>query len=378
MTHLSDVFVGKNNNLTFIRLLAALAVIYGHAYAVVPGFGGDWVLRTTGYAFAGGVAVDLFFLISGFLVTASVLKAGVRHYVVSRVLRVYPALWVHLILVTFVLGPFITTLPLSSYFTHSDVWSYFFGLAGTYKGAFFLPGVFEGNADHAVNGSIWSVLIEVWLYCILLGFYLIGILRSRAIFNVIFFVLLVIVWQDSSHVPSFISGTTNLHVCMMFYIGSFLYINREMVPVSPYYLLLALFLSGMTIGTDRFPYAYALLLVTFFCSASFSSQFAWMDRYGDYSYGVYLYGWPSQQIVALLFPKLSPLPNALISMVLALMLAILSWHLVEKRALRLKNLFSDSGPILNKRVLQFKGWFNGSWHLVEKRALQFKSWFRGA
>lgn len=342
MAHLSDVFVGKNNNLTLIRLLASLAVIYGHAYAVVPGGGGDWVARTTGYAFAGGVAVDLFFLISGFLVTASILKSGVRHYVVSRVLRIYPALWTNLILVTFVLGPIVTTLPLSVYFTHSDVWSYFFGLAGTYKGAFFLPGVFEGNVDHAVNGSIWSVLIEVWLYIILLSFYLLGILRSRALFNVIFFVLLAGIWQDSSHVPSFISGATNLHVCMMFYIGSFLYINRDITPVSPYYLLWALFLAGMTIGTDRFQFAYVLLLVTFFCAASFSSQFAWMDRYGDYSYGVYLYGWPSQQIVALLFPKLVAIPHAFISMGLALILAMLSWHLVEKRSLQLKSLFSGT------------------------------------
>lgn len=342
MKNLSDVFSGKDNNLTLIRLLAALAVIYGHAYAVIPGEGGDWVACTTGYAFAGGVAVDLFFLISGFLVTASILKSGVRHYVVSRALRVYPALWINLILVTFVLGPIVTTLPLMVYFKHNDVWSYFIGLAGTYRGAFFLPGVFESNADHAVNGSIWSVLIEVWLYGILLGFYLLGILRSRALFNGIFFLLLVMLWQDGSLMPSFLAGATNLHVCMMFYIGSFLYINRDTVPVSHFYLLVALFLAGITIRTDRFPYAYVLLIVTFFCAASFSSQFAWMDRYGDYSYGVYLYGWPAQQVVALLFPKLLAISNALISMGLALMLAVLSWHLVEKRALQLKSRLSGA------------------------------------
>lgn len=341
MKNLSDVFVGKYNNLTLIRLLASLAVIYGHAYAIVPGFGGDWVARTTGYAFAGGVAVDLFFLISGFLVTASILKTGVRHYVISRILRIYPALWVNLFLVTFILGPIVTTLPLSTYLWHNDVWSYFFRLAGTYKGSFFLPGVFEGNADHAVNGSIWSVLIEVWLYVVLVGLYVFGILRIRSLFNVIFFVLLVVIWQDDSIVPSLISGATNLHVCMMFFIGSFLYINREMVPVSPYYLLWALFFAGTTIGTDRFPFAYVLIIVTFFCAASFSSQFAWIDRYGDYSFGVYLYGWPCQQVIALLYPKLSPISNAIISMSLTLLMAILSWHLIEKKSLQLKSLLCN-------------------------------------
>jgi peptidoglycan/LPS O-acetylase OafA/YrhL len=222
------------------------------------------------------------------------------------------------------------------------VWSYFLSLGLTYKGAFFLPGVFEGNINHAVNGSIWSVLIEVWLYLILLMGYVLGILRSRTLFNIFFFVLLVLIWQDGSYMPKLLSGTTNTHVCLMFYIGSFLYINRTTVPTSPYYLLLALFLAGITIGTDRFPHAYVLVLVTFFCTASFSSQFAWMDRYGDYSYGVYLYGWPSQQVVALLMPKSSPPFQIIFSMCLALAMAVLSWHLIEKKALQLKRRFSGA------------------------------------
>lgn len=341
MTVLSDVCTGKNNSLTLIRLVAALAVIYGHAYAVVPG-GSDWVARTTGYAFAGGVAVDLFFLISGFLVTGSIVQGGARHYTVSRILRIYPGLWTNLLVVTFVLGPLVTSLPISRYFTDSGVWVYFLGLATTTRGAFLLPGVFESNSDHAVNGSIWSVLIEVWLYVILGGFYILGILRSRAIFNFIFFSLLIIAWSDSSHLPSFISGTTNQHVCLMFYIGSFLYMNRATVPVSPYFLLVALLLAGMTMGTDRFPYAYSFVLISFFCAASFSPQFAWVDRYGDYSYGVYLYGWPCQQVIAMLAPQLSQVPQAFLSMASALLIAAFSWHLIEKPALRLKSLFSGA------------------------------------
>ena len=347
MSHLSDVFVGRENNLTFIRLMAALAVIYGHASAVVPGSGADWVARTTGYAFAGGVAVDLFFLISGFLVTASLLSGGVKHYVVSRVLRIYPALWVHLILVTFVLGPLVTTLPVADYFANREVWSYFLGLAATYKGAFFLPGVFAGNGDHAVNGSIWSVLIEVWLYAIMLLFYVLGIFRSRAIFNGAFFVLIVVVWQHPAWVPPFISGTTNLHVCLMFYIGSFLYVNRATVPTGPYFLMIALFLAGITLGTDRFPLAYILVLVTFFCCASFSSQLSWFDRYGDFSYGVYLYGWPCQQIVAMAFPGLSGLQHTFAAMAFALVMGALSWHLIEKKAMDLKSRIKGEFRFLN-------------------------------
>lgn len=337
---LGRVFSGKENNLTFIRLVAATSVIYGHTPAIVPGFPADWVTRTTGYAFIGGVAVDLFFLISGFLVTASIVTGGWRRYVVSRVLRIYPALWVHLILVTFVIGPLISTIPLREYLTHHDTWFYFTGLAGTLHGAFFLPGVFTGNPEHAVNGSIWSVLIEVWLYGILLGAYLLGITRNRTIFNVAFFVLIVAVWSNDSWVPGFIAGATNLHVCLMFAIGAFLYMNRDGVPASPYYLLIALFLAAMTLGTDRFHFAYVLVLVAFFCCASFGKQFAWLDRYGDFSYGVYLYGWPAAQLVRMYFPGLSGLENCIAASSIALACGFTSWHLIEKRCLGLKKLFN--------------------------------------
>jgi len=338
MRTLADLFVGKNNNLTFIRLVAALAVIYGHTSAIVAGAPSDWVAVTTGYAFFGGIAVDLFFLISGFLVTASILNSGMKSYVISRVLRIFPALWVNLILVTFVLGSIVTTLPVSDYLTNGEVWSYFKNLAFAYQGAFFLPGVFTQNHNHAVNGSIWSVVIEVWLYVVVLFFYLFGLMRNRAVFNTLFFVLIVVIWNNQASLPAAF-GSTMLHVCLLFYIGSFLYINRDSVPVSPYFLLIALFLAGITLGTGKFAYGYILLLVTFFCSVSFLKQFAWMDKWGDYSYGVYLYGWPAQQLTAWAFPQFSGTQNCLVASTIALTCGIASWHLVEKRAMRLKKVF---------------------------------------
>ena len=352
MTTLGNLFVGKHNNLTLIRLLAAFTVIYGHTPSIVAGTPADWVTRTTNYAFSGGVAVDLFFLISGFLVTASILKGGIRRYLIARILRIYPALWVNLLLVTFVIGSVLTTLPLGEYLRHRDVWSYFTGLEGTFRGGFFLPGVFETHSDHAVNGSIWSVLIEVWLYIFLLGFYLLGVLRHRALFNVVFFVGIVALWSAPELTPSLFNNSTSRHVCLLFCIGAFLYINRDSVPVSPFYLLVALFLAGITLGTDRFPFAYILLLSTFFCVVSFYAQFAWLDRWGDYSCGVYLYGWPSQQLVAHYFPRLSGMENCMYSCMLALLCGFLSWHLIEKRAMKLKDGFSAKLGLLPLRTMK--------------------------
>lgn len=358
MKTLGDLFVGKENNLTFIRLVAALAVIYGHTNAIVATADPDWVTRTTNYAFAGGVAVDLFFLISGFLVTASILKGGAINYIISRILRIFPALWVNLILVTFLLGTIVTTLPIRDYLTHGEVWSYFRGLALAYKGGFFLPGVFTENHNQAVNGSIWSVLIEVWLYIAILGAFLLGLMRSRAVFNSVFFIVIVASWSNYSQLIDYINNPTMYHVCLFFYIGSFLYINRMHIPASPYYLLIALFLAAITINTDRFAFAYIIVLVTFFCSVSFLKQFSWLDRFGDFSYGVYLYGWPCQQLVAWLFPGFSGLQNCAASITLALLCGALSWHLIEKRAMRLKRLIlrpANSLPLSTTPIPQQQG-----------------------
>ncbi|HWK61406.1 MAG TPA: hypothetical protein VNT00_08300 [Eoetvoesiella sp.] len=65
MKTLKELSTGRENSITFLRLMAAFAVIYGHAYAIVPTGSHDIVMQIIGYAHAGDVAVD-FFLLSGF------------------------------------------------------------------------------------------------------------------------------------------------------------------------------------------------------------------------------------------------------------------------------------------------------------------------
>ena len=156
-------------------------------------------------------------------------------------------------------------------------------------------------------------------------------------FNSVFFIAIVAGWSNYAELAAYLSNnTTMIHVCVFFYIGSFLYVNRMHIPVSPYYLLIALFLAAITLNTDRFSYSYILVLVTFFCTVSFLKQFAWMDRFGDYSYGVYLYGWPAQQALHALLPSLGAVALLWPSLAVTFAIAALSWFLVEKPALDLK------------------------------------------
>ena len=113
---LSECAVGRDNNFNLIRLLAALAVIFSHSVAVLglPS-SREFFFDHLGLSLA-EMAVDVFFVTSGFLVTGSLVNRGdVVAFLWARALRIYPAIWVMLVLTVFALAPALTTLPLADY-----------------------------------------------------------------------------------------------------------------------------------------------------------------------------------------------------------------------------------------------------------------------
>jgi peptidoglycan/LPS O-acetylase OafA/YrhL len=129
---------------------------------------------------------------------------------------------------------------------------------------------------------------------------------------------------------------------MVFAIGAFFYINRDYIFLSPMWMLSLLFFAAGTHNTKAFVVAYTLLLAYGVFYLAFGRNVAWFQRVGDYSYGVYLYGWLAQQLVLMWLPEMSNQLNAVLAGALALGCAIASWHLIEKPALSLKKRFSFS------------------------------------
>jgi peptidoglycan/LPS O-acetylase OafA/YrhL len=341
MKTLMEVSEGRENSITLIRLIASISVIYGHSFAIVATSGQDFVTRITKFAFTGGVAVDLFFIMSGFLVTASILKRGLTSYLISRALRLFPALWAYLLIVTFVIGPILTNQTLREYFSDPQIWNYLVHLGTGTRTEWFLPGVFKNLRDQAVNGSIWSVIVEIRMYVFVAIVYLLGILRRRALFNAFCFLLVVMVWGGLISVPGLTRFTDN-HVALLFLAGAFLYVNKDVITVSPMFMVVAMAIAGMTVGTDKFVYGYDLVIIGLFMLCCFSKVGAFMDKYGDYSYGIYLWGWPIQQIVMSIWPHATQQFNASVSIVAALFVGMASWHFIEKPALGLKDRFAIS------------------------------------
>src|SRR5579875_679403 len=155
----------RANNFNLLRLLAALAVLYRHGYAFVDvhpsGRAARWLFEL------GDIAVDAFFVISGYLVTASLLvRRDLVQFCKARVLRIYPALLLSVLLTIVLFGLEFGSLPLSRYFSDRRTWS-FAGLNGTLFGGIqlALPGVPTiPGALGAVNGSLWTLPSEVWMY----------------------------------------------------------------------------------------------------------------------------------------------------------------------------------------------------------------------
>lgn len=336
--NLGDLFEKNENNFNFLRLFAALMVIYGHTSAVTGNGPQDIFLQYIGFKFIGGIAVDVFFLISGFLITASAIHSkSLKYYIVSRIFRIYPALIICVIILVFIIGPILTTN--EHYWNSSITWNYFLSNASSLSTEYFLPGVFESNHDKAVNGSLWSLPIELRLYGIILIFAFLRIVYNKRLFNIVLFSIFTIGFLDPSFFDVFFKYPNHKHVAMMFLLGSFIYINRYEIKISPIVILSLLLFAAMTHGTVYFIYAYILLLPVFVFSFSFSffPALSLFRKIKDYSYGVYLYGWVVQQLVYLNAPDISNSFHTIISMFFSLLLAILSWHLIESKALSLKS-----------------------------------------
>jgi peptidoglycan/LPS O-acetylase OafA/YrhL len=166
---LSSYLKGRDNNFNLIRFIAASLVLVSHSYPLYFGSDHNDILRQLVGISLGTVAVDLFFISSGFLIANSLFRGhDLFGFIKARVLRIYPGLIVSLLLCVFLLGIFFTTLPVKEYLTNIQTYKFlfvnmvlFFGEEAT------LPGVFESLPwARTVNGSLWTLPFEVRAYAL--------------------------------------------------------------------------------------------------------------------------------------------------------------------------------------------------------------------
>lgn len=341
---LSTYTQNKDNNFNLIRIIAALAVLFGHSSALLGQ--SEPMAYTLGMSI-GSIAVDIFFIASGFLVTGSLLsRQNLRDYFFARILRIYPALLVMLMLTVLGLGGAMTSLSVNAYFHHTQLLHYFHKCLSLISGAaYFLPGVFENNPYRAaVNGSLWSMVYELRMYFLLAFFWIVcrfSKTHTQRNFERVILVstLIACVLTFYEHFSSGeVRNSTKLF--FMFFSGASFWIMREKISVNIQGAVfgISLLIMSAVWSTDAFFCAYQLSIAYILFGIAYlpSGLIRRYNRLGDYSYGVYIYAFPIQQTLIALIPEISPLILTVLATILTLVCAILSWHLIERPALDLK------------------------------------------
>jgi len=356
MTRLLQVVHGRDNNYHLVRLAAASAVLLSHSFPLATGDLATEPLRARLGCTPGSIAVDLFFTISGLLVTMSLVRRNsVADFLRARFFRIWPALAVAIGLAVFVLGPAFTTLSAPAYFSSHDTWRYLGKNLVLLHGIdYTLPGVFDGNpSPHAVNGSLWTLPWEVRCYLYLLvGWVAVRKLTSERVFKIAITVLwaALLAWHCWSLTHATLEESKP-RLNLMFAAGVAIYLHRDRITLSWRWLAVAaLALAASAVDQRAFGVVYVLALPYIMLCLAYlpRGRVLAFNRLGDYSYGVYVYAYPTQQTLMHLVPTLGVAGLFVASMAVTLVLAVLSWHFVEKPALRLARPPRPTPPLASR------------------------------
>ena len=335
---IADRAAGKDNNFNLLRILAALGVLVSHAYPIALGAGTPEPLSALlGGVTLGTVSVMMFFSISGFFITRSFAgRRSVGQFFKARALRLFPALIAVLLVTLLVAGLWLTTAAPGAFWAAAP--KYFLRNFTLFAPLYDLPGVFTSNPyGTAINGSLWTLNYEVLCYlCVVLAG-LAGLLTRPLGFAVALLGFAAAYGVNMVHTlhPRIDSL---LMLGLPFAIGMAFWVWRRAIPLS---LPLAVALLGLAFLLRQTAMiepvlALALSYTTFVIGYAKIPVIAGYQRWGDYSYGTYVYAFPVQQMLASV-GVVTPFANMALALPLTLLFASISWHLVEAPAMRLKS-----------------------------------------
>ncbi len=330
----------RANHFTLIRWVLAGLVALGHLWILPTGYEPFRIHNWTG----GYMAVNGFFILSGLLIAKSLhTRRNLKAYAVSRALRIYPALIVLLLAFAFIFAPFFSKPGGLENMWSGETWKYILRVLflGDPQGA--PGGIFVGNREADFNGPLWTIRFEIIAY-IMAGFaFLFGIVtklwRTVAVFMSmqIAYMLLPFLF-DTNVLPASILPLFRLSSA--FLMGMVLWHAPKLR--NPHWwwvgiLLLGFYLLGSTVvGELSANLALAALMMKLGLPQKSVPS---IIRIPDYSYGLYIWHYPVMQGVMFVRPDFGPFQLMVVSTPIFILLAGLSWHLIEKRALGLKKKF---------------------------------------
>jgi peptidoglycan/LPS O-acetylase OafA/YrhL len=366
VARLADRFDPRANGIGALRLLFAVVVVLSHSWQLVHGDKPLGAETTYWQADFGALSVYGFFLLSGFLITGSAMTTPLPRYLWHRFLRIFPAFWTCLLVVAFVVAPL---LAIRERGTLADLFAGPHGplqyLAGNWT-----TGIRTANIDGLAHGQnldapLWSLIYELSAYVVVAGLAVTGLLRRAPwlllILGAAGYASLV---RDFIHHPSPVLANGEdvglMHhgsvgpfpligayewrylaiLGFLFAAGAALNRYADKVPMHGVIAVAAVALAYATARTGGFfvfglpAFGYAV----FYAAVAAPRLLQRIGVHRDYSYGIYIYGWPVQ-ILLLAFGAVAVGPWWFFALSIGLTgpLAMASWHLIERPALSLKN-----------------------------------------
>jgi peptidoglycan/LPS O-acetylase OafA/YrhL len=337
---------GRDNNFNLLRLIAAACVLVSHAYPISLGPSAAEPLASSLGMTLGTLGVITFFSVSGYFISQSFYhRRSVLEFVIARSLRIYPGLLWVLALTVLILGPAFTKLDLAHYYMDRETLLYIPKnlLLGPLQ--YKLPGVFDDNPfPGIINGSLWTLVYEVACYAMVAVLGLFGLTASNRRFSV--FLLMYGLWyvaskqilDEGNH--AHLTILRDLHLLTLpFVIGMTAFQHRHRLSLRFSILTVLAVASLVSYGSLWFhelfvlTWSYGVLYLGFLRVEPLLKY----SSLGDYSYGMYIFGFPLEQVIAAVYVGSSPNFVILLSVPLTLMLAVVSWHCVEERALAQKS-----------------------------------------
>lgn len=326
------------NNFNLIRFIAACLVMFTHSFALAISPDAEPLRDYIGMTL-GKIAVDIFFVVSGFLLAKSIYtKNDILEYFIARGLRIFPLLWLVVLCTALILGPILTTVNLKEYF-NLEVLKYIAINSSLLSLTDKLPGMFIHNPfPNAINGSLWTLPYEIRMYLILSGLWCLSVFSKYKLEKILVpFVAIIALLGFNFGVFKYMPGDPGLRLCWMFFLGGTFYLYRDVIPDLKIIYSIAILVISFFFYPDQFELFHFILtpyLVIQFGlrKTGFLSKF---NSIGDGSYGIYILAFPVQQTIVSVGVH-DPVWLFFYTTLIVIPLSYLSWWKFESKIMKFK------------------------------------------
>ena len=330
------MLVENKNNFDGIRIALAIIVVFAHILALTQLKNFECFKY-----FDSNFAVKGFFAISGFLVMKSYASSkSILQFAEKRIRRIYPA-YTSSILLCVIIASYASTLDLESFIKSAVIYKY---MASNLVFLNFLqptiPFVFENNPVQALNGALWTIKVEVMLYFCIPGifwsFKKFGGIRSATALillsiSYVYFFRYVFKGNQGEEIARQFPGQLSY-----FILGSLFSQNEKILKhvkwIAGTSTIFLFIFSNSILKLFIDPIAFSSIVIFLSTSAVKSLKFG---KFGDISYGIYLYHFPIIQLLIFLglFSQW-PIAGVILTIAITVVTALASWHFIEKPLLK--------------------------------------------